>query len=196
MGELMKNSFIIYLMILLVPVGAEAKMYKCVDENGKIVYSNMQCPPDTKMEEIEITRHSESSYQHSSKSTNESGESFSDVVDEISDRPYFEKIRLISNGERVNLNRHIEPGIYTAFMFYADWCRLCRKLGPQVEAKSQSLDSFALRKINVTKWDSPVVAQYGIRSVPYFIVYDIRGKLVEKGSRISNQVFNRIENIN
>lgn len=52
---------------------------------------------------------------------------------------------------------------------------------------------MALRKIDIKRWGSPVATQFGIRSLPYFHLYDESGSLVGSGgSRFAEgQIINR-----
>ena len=49
-----------------------------------------------------------------------------------------------------------------------------------------SNSKVALRKINIETWEEPVVAQYGIDSIPYWVVFDPAGKLVAS-SKVRNK---------
>jgi hypothetical protein len=53
---------------------------------------------------------------------------------------------------------------------------------PQLEATKSKSDLFVLKFINVTKQQSPVVAQYNIKGVPTCMVYDPDGELLETSS--------------
>ena len=54
--------------------------------------------------------------------------------------------------------------------FYADWCGPCRAMGPVVDALANDLEGRAnVVKVNVD--ESPELAdQYGVQSIPTFIV--------------------------
>ena len=54
---------------------------------------------------------------------------------------------------------------------------------PQLEASIGKADFMALRKINITNWRTPVVKQYRIRSVPFCMVYDEKGKVKLSSSK-------------
>ena len=40
-----------------------------------------------------------------------------------------------------------------------------------------------LRKINISQWGSPVAQQFSVKSIPYLVLYDHRGKLIAAGTR-------------
>jgi len=51
-----------------------------------------------------------------------------------------------------------------------------------LEALARSKPDLDLRRIDVPNWRAPVVSQYGVRSLPYLLLYR-DGKLVAKGTR-------------
>ena len=84
----------------------------------------------------------------------------------------------ISNGEEVDILQHLAEGKVTIVNFTnSSWCDACITLKPILE-KAASNPKVALRKINIETWEEPVVAQYGIDSIPYWVVFDPAGKLV------------------
>ena len=54
-------------------------------------------------------------------------------------------------------------------------------MGPQVKALADRADNLELRRINIKNWDSDVATQYGINSIPYFILYNESGELDSEG---------------
>lgn len=40
----------------------------------------------------------------------------------------------------------------------------------------------ALRKVNIKTWKSPVAKQFKIGSIPYFVITDASGKIIDKGN--------------
>jgi thiol-disulfide isomerase/thioredoxin len=89
-----------------------------------------------------------------------------------------DKIKIISNGEAIDLNNYLVKGRVVVFDFYADWCGPCRVLGPRVEALVLKYNDVILRKINIVNWTSPVAKKYEIQFVPNVRVYDKQGKMV------------------
>jgi len=103
-----------------------------------------------------------------------------------------DKVKIISRGKLINLAKHIEPGRYTAFMFYADWCAPCKTLKPKMEQLAESVDNLALREIDIVKWDNPLVTYYNLPSVPYFIIYGPAGSFLERGPAITDETFKEL----
>jgi thiol-disulfide isomerase/thioredoxin len=92
-------------------------------------------------------------------------------------------ITTIAHGDRVNLQEHIDGSAYVLFDFYADWCAPCRALEPKLERLARgNPERLAIRKIDIINWQSPVVAQLGIRSIPHLKLYSPDGELIREGS--------------
>jgi thiol-disulfide isomerase/thioredoxin len=103
-----------------------------------------------------------------------------------------DKVKIISRGKLINIVKHIEPGKYTAFMFYADWCAPCKTLKPRMEHFALSVDNLALREIDIIKWENPLVTYYNLPSVPYFIIYGPDGNFIERGSAITDETLKEL----
>ena len=88
-------------------------------------------------------------------------------------------VRMISNGgQRIDMKQVLVPGTITVVDFYADWCGPCKRMGPQLEQLARSDPDVALCKVDIVNWNTPVVKQFGIRSVPNIRVYDRNGGAV------------------
>ncbi len=104
----------------------------------------------------------------------------------------FEKVKVISLGRLIDLIKYIEPGRYTAFLFYADWCGPCKTLKPRLEQFAESVDTFALREIDIINWENPLVTYYKLPSIPYFIIYGPDGNFIERGPAITNETMKEL----
>ncbi len=89
-----------------------------------------------------------------------------------------DKIKLISNGETVDLQKYLVKDYVIVFDFYADWCGPCKILGPKIEELVNQYDNILLRKINIVNWSSDVAKQYAIQFVPNVRVYDKKGQMI------------------
>lgn len=89
-----------------------------------------------------------------------------------------DKIKLISNGEKVDLKQYLVKDYVVIFDFYADWCGPCKVLGPKIEELVNKDAKLLLRKINIVNWGSDVSKQYLIQFVPNVRVYNPQGQLV------------------
>jgi thiol-disulfide isomerase/thioredoxin len=89
-------------------------------------------------------------------------------------------IRTISEGQEVSLQRHLVRGKVTIFDYTAEWCKPCRILGGKLAELARREKRIAIRKIDVTEWNAPVVRQHltGIKGLPYVEVFDRKGRRV------------------
>ncbi len=95
----------------------------------------------------------------------------------------------ITRGQQVELLDFVEPGYYTVFDFYSEYCPPCVALKPTVEELAEVSDEIVLRVVNINReghkgidWKSPVAVQYGMNSIPHFKVYDKDGTLMLEGN--------------
>ncbi|MCI0481580.1 MAG: thioredoxin family protein [Candidatus Dadabacteria bacterium] len=101
-------------------------------------------------------------------------------------------VEVISRGTLIDLLEYVEPGKYTAFLFYADWCGPCKILKPRLEDFAENGDKLALREIDIINWENPLVRYYDLPSIPYFIIYGPDGEFAERGPGISNEIMKEI----
>ncbi|MBT3294926.1 MAG: thioredoxin family protein [Verrucomicrobia bacterium] len=98
------------------------------------------------------------------------GASGSDTVPEVR--------KIANGGQRVDLKKIVVPGKITVVDFYADWCGPCRRMGPELEKIARTDPDVKLVKIDVVNWNTDVIKQFGIRSIPNVHVYDRNGTAV------------------
>ncbi len=98
-------------------------------------------------------------------------------------------------GERVSIDDHVVAGKYTVFDFYSDGCPPCRRIAPLLERLPSAKPEIVLRRVDINRrgsggidWASPVVQQYSLRSVPYFVVYDPSGRKSAEGDAARSMV--------
>ena len=85
---------------------------------------------------------------------------------------------VISHGAQVDINQHLALGNVTVVDFYADWCGPCRQLSRSLEQMAGTDPEIALRKIDIVNWNTAVVRQHNIHSIPQVNVYNRGGRLV------------------
>ena len=95
-----------------------------------------------------------------------------------------EKPLHISEGKEVKLEDYAVKGKTTVFDFYSTFCPPCMKIAPEVEKLHATRADIVVVKVDVNRpgvkkidWDSPVVKQFGLESIPHFKVYGPDGKL-------------------
>jgi thiol-disulfide isomerase/thioredoxin len=103
---------------------------------------------------------------------------------------------VISHGEPVDIERHLVKGKTVVFDFYSDYCGPCRQVGPRLEKLDARRDDLVVIRVDINRpgvqgidWNSTVARQYGLRSIPHFVVYSPDGKKVAEGQEASAQVY-------
>ena len=86
---------------------------------------------------------------------------------------------LADRGQPIPTERAV-PRKWTVVDFYAPWCGPCRKVDEFLINRLEAGSSFAVRKVNIVDWDSPVVQQLGetLSTLPMVEVYNPEGGLV------------------
>ena len=70
------------------------------------------------------------------------------------------------------------PGKITIFDAYADWCISCRPMDEHVREFVRTRPGVAERKLNLTRWDSPLAKEFGSRltALPHLVVFTPDGR--------------------
>src|SRR6266550_8195799 len=89
-----------------------------------------------------------------------------------------QQVEVISHGAQVDIAKHLALGNVTVVDFYADWCGPCKHLSPSLEQMARTDPEIALRKIDIVNWNTAVVRQHNIHSIPQVNVYNRGGRLV------------------
>ena len=98
-------------------------------------------------------------------------------------------------GEPLEVASLAAPGQTTLIEFYSPYCPPCLQLAPLLEQLAQKKAGLAIKKVNINRpevkgidWHSPLAKQYGLRSVPYFLIFNPSGKQVSKDKAATRQV--------
>jgi thioredoxin 1 len=86
--------------------------------------------------------------------------------------------KIANGGQRIDLKKILVPGKITVVDFYADWCGPCRRMGPELEKIARTDPDVKLVKVDVVNWNTEVIKQFKIRSIPNVRVYDRNGTAV------------------
>lgn len=91
-------------------------------------------------------------------------------------------IKTISHGEEIRIEDHLAEGKITIFDYYADWCGPCHLLTPKLEHLVKESKNVALRKVDISNWNSPVAKQstreFKLSGLPFVRVLGADGKLL------------------
>ena len=82
-------------------------------------------------------------------------------------------------------------GKITVVDFFSQYCPPCMRLAPLLEQLAQKRSDLAIKKVNIQRpevsgkidWQSPLAKQLGLHSIPHFMIFDQKGKLVVPGAR-------------
>ncbi len=98
-------------------------------------------------------------------------------------------IKIVSNGEVIDLEKNLESGKITIYDFYADWCDHCIELGENLKSlMKRDPDAFVVKKIRLKgeaedTYKLPIVKKYlkDVFGFPYIRIYDAKGKIIYEG---------------
>ena len=90
-------------------------------------------------------------------------------------------------------------GKTTIFDFTSEYCPPCRAIAPRLHKLHEERADIVVVEVDINRpgvqgidWESPVVAQYGLHSIPAFRIYGPNGQLLAEGDEASNQVYNMV----
>jgi thioredoxin 1 len=99
------------------------------------------------------------------------------------------------SGETLEVKSLPVKGKTTLIDFYSPFCPPCVRLAPVMKKLAAKRSDLAIKKVNINRpgiqgidWQSPLAQQYGIRRVPYFMIFSPTGKLVAEGKDAVDQV--------
>ena len=109
----------------------------------------------------------------------------------------------ISHGQEIVLKDYLVTGKTTIFDFYSEYCPPCRALSPLLEQLHQARADVAVVKVDINRpgvvgidWDSPVVHEFGLDSIPHLKVYSPSGALQSQGDDARTLVIGWIQALN
>lgn len=86
-------------------------------------------------------------------------------------------------------------GQITVVEFASRSCSSCRNLEEKLSQLQSAEPKLAIRRVEIDRagsqgvdWQSPLVRQYNLSSVPHFKIYDAAGKLIAEGEPARKQV--------
>ena len=104
-------------------------------------------------------------------------------------------IKIIRNkGANMAMSQVIVLGKITIVDFFADWCGPCKRLSPYLEEMVHNNPTEAcLRKIDIVNWNTPIVKQYNIKSIPNVRIYDRNGRPIGTPTSSLQEIVDYIE---
>ncbi len=89
-------------------------------------------------------------------------------------------------GQTIDLKGLPVKGKTTVVDVFSPYCPPCMRLAPLLEKLAQKRSDLAIKKVNIQRpeksggidWQSPLAQQLGLHSVPHFMIFDNKGKLV------------------
>jgi thiol-disulfide isomerase/thioredoxin len=98
-------------------------------------------------------------------------------------------------GTPLDVRNYLVPGKYTIVFFFSRYDPTCQNLEPQLAQLAQTQPNLAVRTVNINRpevqavdWQSPVVQQMEIRSLPYIQIYEPSLALRAQGRPAYTQV--------
>ncbi len=98
-------------------------------------------------------------------------------------------------GMPFDISTHAVEGKTTIFDFYSKYCGPCVRIAPKLEELDRKRDDVVVFKLNINRkgisgidWKSPLVAQYKLRSVPTFFIYNPQKKVTHSGPQATRKV--------
>ena len=99
-------------------------------------------------------------------------------------------------GEEINIKSSIVYGKYTIIDFTSPGCGPCQQVKPMLKQMHDFRPDIVVRSFDINRkgaggieWDSPLAHQYGIHSVPSFIIFNEKGVQIADGGAASDQVY-------
>lgn len=104
-------------------------------------------------------------------------------------------------GKEIDVKKSIAYGKYTIIDFTSEYCSACEAIHPYLEELCKMRSDIVVRSFDVNRvgvegidWESPLVAQYHLRQLPTFRIYDSSGHLIAEGDSAKNQIMEAINN--
>jgi thiol-disulfide isomerase/thioredoxin len=92
-------------------------------------------------------------------------------------------------GQAVNPKSLIVPGRPVVVDFFSPYCPPCQILAPRLE-RLAAKTNVVVMKVNINRpgiqgidWQSPAAQQFGLKTVPYLVLFDPQGKMIAEGQQ-------------
>lgn len=119
------------------------------------------------------------------------------LAEEVNPASKTDRIVTIGFGQKTDIKDWLFPGKVAVFYFSSPFCGPCMRVKPLITKAVEQDKSVSLRILDINRpesngidFSSPLAQQYGLFSVPYFIIYDANGKLWKQGPEAFEAMIN------
>ena len=107
-------------------------------------------------------------------------------------------------GGETDIAQLAQKGKTTIVDFFSEYCPPCRQIAPLLKKLDDKREDIVVVKLDINRkdhkgidWRSPLAVQYGLQSIPFFVIFDATGEKIAEGQAATQQVFNffAMENI-
>jgi len=98
-------------------------------------------------------------------------------------------------GELTDITKLPVPGKTTVIDFFSEYCGPCQYYSGLLETYLKTHPNVAVRRLDINRkgivgidWASPLARQYNLVSIPAFVIYDPKGKVIAKGPEASGVI--------
>ena len=100
----------------------------------------------------------------------------------------------------IDLSSMVVSGKTNIVDMYSEFCPPCRAIAPYLEKLAKARSDIHVIRIDINRkghrgidWASPIAKQFGLRSIPHFIIVDGNGKVLEEGKSAYKEVVKMIK---
>lgn len=98
-------------------------------------------------------------------------------------------------GETLDIKSILSPNRTTVVDLFSPYCPPCVKIAPILEKLAARMPEVGFVKLNINRpqvrgidWRSPLAQQFRLKSIPHFLIFDSRGKLVAEGPEAQKMI--------
>jgi thiol-disulfide isomerase/thioredoxin len=98
-------------------------------------------------------------------------------------------------GQPVDISKLPVPGKTTVIDFFSEYCGPCQYYSGLLETYLKTHPNVVVRRLDINRkgvvgidWASPLARQYNLVSIPAFVIYDPKGKIIAKGPEASSVI--------
>lgn len=113
----------------------------------------------------------------------------------------FVEVNTDNPGKEAKIKNSIVYGKYTVMDFSSEHCPSCVELKPMLQRLLETRHDIVVRCFDVDRkgaehidWQSPLIKQYNIGSLPHLKIFNEKGNLVAEGKSAKEQIIQAINN--